>query len=296
MPGLVGCGGPSDPPPSAPVTPASPAQPNLAFVDTQATTEAAAGVKKAVETVFSYDSAQAAAVAENEQQYLTGAARGEFDQTFAQVKTSPVRTKTQVLDSGVLELSGAGAKVLVVAGQQSTGPGGQQNSATAIMLLTATRANGNWLLSQIQVSPRADAEPSGAPASPSATARDTALAAARRAAAVLLTVDAAKADSVFDAYESVATDPLLSQFRETRAHTVDGMKQSGAKASLDPESVAAVTSLSADGTRAEVLLGGLVNTQQQGGEEQRQIPARLTVVRQGTAWKVSGLDTVTPGS
>ncbi|MGH9062214.1 MAG: hypothetical protein ACRDZY_22295, partial [Acidimicrobiales bacterium] len=88
----------------------------------------------------------------------------------------------------------------------------------------------------------------------------------------------------------------LSQFRETRAHTVDGMKQSGAKASLDPQSVAALSSLSADGTKAEVLLGGIVTTQQQGGEQQRQIPARLTMVKQGPAWKVSGISTVTQGS
>jgi hypothetical protein len=74
------------------------------------------------------------------------------------------------------------------------------------------------------------------------------------------------------------------------------MKQSGAKASLDPLSIAAVSSLNADGTQAEVLLGGIVNSQQQGGAQQRQIPARLTMVKQGATWKVSGLNTVAQGS
>ncbi|WP_328606034.1 hypothetical protein OG943_39620 [Amycolatopsis sp. NBC_00345] len=291
---LAGCGGPVSGSANTPANPPAPV--NLAYVDTKATTDAAAGVKKAVETVFSYDSTQAAAVAQNEQQYLTGTARTDFDKTFQQVKTTPVQTQTQVLDSGVLDLTPTSAKVLTIAGQQSTGQNGQKNSATAIMLLTATSAGGHWQLSQIEVSPKAAAEPaSGLVGTPAAT-RDAVLAAARKAAVVLLTVDAKNADAVFDSYESVAADPLLSQFRDTRAHTVDGMKQSGAKASLDPQSVAALTSLSADGTKAEVLLGGIVNTQQQGGEQQRQIPAKLTMVKQGPAWKVSGITTVAPGS
>jgi Mce-associated membrane protein len=294
---LAGCGGPvsgSENTPAAPVSPPAPA--NLAYVDTKATTDAADGVKKAVETVFSYDSTQAAAVAQNEQEYLTGPARAAFDQTFAQVKTTPVQTQTKVLDSGVLDLTRTSAKVLVIAGQQSSGQNGQKNSATAMMLLTAKPVGGRWQLSQIEVSPKAAAEPASGPAGTPAATRDQVLATARKAAAILLTVDAKNADALFDSYESVAADPLLTQFRETRAHTVDSMKQSGAKASLDPQSIAAVSSLSADGTKAEVLLGGIVNSQQQGGEQQRQIPARLTMVMQGATWKVSGINTVTQGS
>ncbi|HEY2059996.1 hypothetical protein [Amycolatopsis sp. NBC_01480] len=294
---LAACGGPatgSANPPAAPASPPAPA--NLAYVDAKATTDAADGVKKAVETVFSYDSTQAAAVVKNEQEYLAGPARAQFDETFAQVKTTPVQTQTKVLDSGVLDLTRTSAKVLVIAGQQSSGQNGQKNSATAIMLLTATPAGGHWQLSQIEVSPKAAAEPaSGRPGTPAGT-RDQVLAAAHKAATVLLTVDAKNADALFDSYESVAADPLLTQFRQTRAHTVDSMKQSGAKASLDPLSIAAVSSLNADGTQAEVLLGGIVNSQQQGGAQQRQIPARLTMVKQGATWKVSGLNTVAQGS
>ncbi|SEP41380.1 hypothetical protein [Amycolatopsis saalfeldensis] len=290
---LAGCSGPANGSANTLAPPPAPA--NLAYVDTAATTAAADGVKKAVETVFSYDSTQAAAVAQNEQQYLTDAARTAFDQTFAQVKTTPVQTQTKVLDSGVLDLTRSSAKVLVIAGQQSSGQNGQKNSATAIMLLTAKPVGGRWQLSQIEVSPKAAADPaSGLPGTPAGT-RDQVLTAAHKAAAILLTVDAKNADALFDSYESVAADPLLTQFRQTRAHTVDSMKQSGAKASLDPQSVAALSSLSADGTKAEVLLGGIVNSQQQGGEQQRQIPARLTMVKQGAAWKVSGLNTVTQG-
>ncbi|QRP51243.1 hypothetical protein I6J71_41500 [Amycolatopsis sp. FDAARGOS 1241] len=259
-------------------------------MDTAATTAATTGVKQAVETAFTYDSTNQDAVAKTEQEYLAGAARTQFDQTFAQVKTTPVKTKTQVLSTGVAELQPRSAKVLVVASQQSSTPDGKQNAATALLLVTAVPAGGHWQLTDLNFDPRGVLAPTGG--SGAAATRDSALAAAHQEGAILLTLDAQNADAVYDRYESVAADPLLSQFRTDRAHTVDSMKASGTKTSLDPQSVAALTSASADGKQATVLLGAIVSTQQKGGTQDRRLNVQLTLVRQGATWKVSGIESI----
>ncbi|MFI5605799.1 hypothetical protein [Amycolatopsis sp. NPDC051903] len=277
----------------APPAPPNPPQPaNLAFVDTPATTAATTGIKQAVETAFTYDSTDQGAVAKTEQEYLAGAARTQFDQTFAQVKTTPVKTKTQVLSTGVADLQPRSAKVLVVASQQSSTPDGKTNAATALMLVTAVPASGHWQLTDLNFDPRGALAPDAPAASGAATTRDSALAAAHQDGAILLTLDAQNADAVYDRYESVAADPLLGQFRTTRAHTVDNMKASGAKTSLDPQSVAALTSATPDGKQATVLLGAIVSTQQKGGTQDRRLNVQLTLVRQGAGWKVSGIESL----
>ncbi|MEV0065532.1 hypothetical protein [Amycolatopsis sp. NPDC050768] len=272
---------------------AVPPQPaNLAYVDAKATSDASAGIKKAVETVFSFDSTDTAAVAKNEQEYFTGNARTQFDQTFAQIKTTPVKTQTHVIDSGVAALSPGGATVLAAIKQQSQAPDGKTNAALAVVLVTAAPAGDHWRVSDLNLNPRGTLGPAADPGAPRpAVTRDSALAAARHAGSVLLTVDAHNADAVYDGYESVAVDPLLTQFRATRQTTVDSMKSSGAKASFNSQSAAAVSSASADGKTATVLLDAVVSTQQQGGPQDRTIPVRLTLARlPDGGWKVSAID------
>ncbi|WIX80180.1 hypothetical protein QRX50_05165 [Amycolatopsis carbonis] len=265
---------------------------NLAYVDAKATSDASAGIKKAMETVFSFDSTDTAAVAKNEQEYFTGNARTQFDQTFAQIKTTPVKTQTHVIDSGVAALSPRGATVLAAIKQQSQTPDGKTNAALAVVVVTAAPAGDHWRVSDLNLNPRGTLGPTADPGAPRpAATRDSALAAARHAGSVLLTVDAQNADAVYDGYESVAVDPLLTQFRATRQTTVDSMKSSGAKASFNPQSAAAVSSTSADGKTATVLLDAVVSTQQQGGPQDRTIPVRLTLARQPDGgWKVSAID------
>ncbi|MEV4596334.1 hypothetical protein AB0K15_02915 [Amycolatopsis sp. NPDC049253] len=274
------------------VVPPQPA--NLAYVDAKATSDASAGIKKAMETVFSFDSTDTAAVAKNEQEYFTGNARTQFDQTFAQIKTTPVKTQTHVVDSGVATLSPRGATVLAAIKQQSQTPDGKTNAALAVVLVTAAPAGDHWRVSDLNLNPRGTLGPTADPGAPRpAVTRDSALTAARHAGSVLLTVDAQNADAVYDGYESVAVDPLLTQFRATRQTTVDSMKNSGAKATFNPQSAAAVSSASADGKTATVLLDAVVSTQQQGGPQDRTIPVRLTLARQPDGgWKVSAIDPV----
>ncbi|WP_326567922.1 hypothetical protein VSH64_39905 [Amycolatopsis rhabdoformis] len=293
--GVAGCSSPTAGSP-APAPAAAPA--NLAYVDGGATSTALAGIKKAVEASFTFDSTDRAAITKNEQEYLVGGARKQFDQTLASIGTTPVKTQTQVLESGVSALGPRSAKVLAVVSQHSTAPDGKTNAATAVMLISAAPAGGRWQLTDLNFDPRGaigTADGPGAP--PAAATRDSALAAAHRDGAVLLTLDAKNADAVYDRFESVAVDPLLTQFRADRAHTVDSMKQSGASATLNPQSVAALVSATPDGKTATVLLGAIVATQQQTGTQERRVPVRLTLARQPNGdWKVSGIDAVAPAS
>ncbi|WP_245633707.1 hypothetical protein [Amycolatopsis jejuensis] len=264
---------------------------NLAYVDTRATGDAVAGVKKAVETAFSYDSAKPDEVTRNEQEYLTGAARAQFDKTFAEVRTTPVTTQTQVLETALAELRPDRAQVLVVAAQHSSRPDGATNQATAVMLLTAVPAKGHWQLQDMNFDPRGQlVSPDGSSLGP-ASARDTAVAAAHRDGGVLLTVDPQNADAGYDGWEKVAAEPLLTQFRTDRTQTLDHIRKSGTKATFSPNSTAALTDISPDGTRASALLAALVTTT--GAQQaERRLPIHLDLVRSGTEWKVSGMKVV----
>ncbi|GAA3553173.1 hypothetical protein GCM10022222_41140 [Amycolatopsis ultiminotia] len=268
---------------------------NLAFVDTTATKAAMDGVGQAAEKAFSYDSTKPDEVAKTEQEYLAGAARTKFDQAFAQVRTSPVTTKTQVLESGAAELRPGQAKVLAVVSQHSTTPDGKQNSATAVMLFTAAQQNGHWVLHDVDFDPHGPLTQADAPGLGKATTRDQVVAAAQRDGQVLLTLDAKNADAVYDRYQTVAAEPLLTQYRTSRDETLSHMRESGAKATVDPQSVAAATEMSPDGTKATALLGAIVSSQAPGpnGNQQRRLPIKLDLVRQGTNWKVSAIQIVT---
>ncbi|MBB4686628.1 hypothetical protein [Amycolatopsis jiangsuensis] len=272
---------------------AAPKATNLAFVDAGATTTAVNGVKQAVEKAFSYDSAKPDEVAKTEQEYLTGGARSQFDETFAQVRSSPVTTKTQVLDTGLAELHPGQAKVLAVVAQNSTTPDGKQNSATALMLLTAVPGKGHWVLEDLDLDPRGPLVQPEGPGLGKATTRDQVVAAAQRDAQILLTVDAKNADAVYDRYETVAAEPLLTQFRTSRDETLSHIRASGSKTTVNPLSVAAATEVSPDGTKASALLGALVSSEGSGsGGQERRLPVKLDLVRQGTDWKVSAMQVV----
>ena len=289
----VGCSSTATPPPAPSSSAPKPAA-NLAYVDAKATSDAVAGVKQAVEAAFSYDSTKPDQVAKNEQQYLTGAARTQFDKTFAEVRSTPVTTTTQVIETGLADLTETSAKVLVTAEQHSKRPDGTANQAGALMLLTAAKTDGRWQLSDLSFDPR------GALVAPSGTAlglaavRDTAVDAATRDGALLMTVDPANADAGYDGWEKVTAEPLLTQFRNERSQTIAHLKQAATKATCAPDSPAALTSLSADGKQATALLAARVSTT--GGQQQpseRQLPIHLDLVWQGTEWKVSGIKSVT---
>ncbi|WP_020662961.1 hypothetical protein [Amycolatopsis benzoatilytica] len=267
-------------------------------MDAQATSDAAAGVKQAVEGAFSYDSTKPDDVAKAEQQYLTGSARAQFDKTFAEVRDSAVTTKTQVIETGVAELTANGARVLITAEQHSKRSDGASNQAAALMLVTAAKSNGHWQLSDLSFDPRGAIAQASGSAQGTGAARDAAVDSAKRDGAVLMTVDPATIDTAYDTWEKITAEPLLTQFRTDRAQTIAHLKQSATKATCAPDSPAALTSLSADGKQASALLAARVATA--GGQQQpaeRQLPIHLDLVWQGNEWKVSAIKPVTaPGS
>ncbi|MGW7535898.1 hypothetical protein [Amycolatopsis sp. NPDC054798] len=289
----AGCSGAVSGQPAPPAPPPAPA--NVAYVDAKATSDAVSGVKKAVETAFSYDTAKPDEVAKTEQEYLTGAAREQFDKTFAEVRTESVTTQTQVMETGLAELTPDHARMLIAATQHSKRPDGATNQAGALMLVTAVRANGHWQLQDLNFDPRGPLTSASAPAKGLAATRDSAVEAARRDGGVLMTVDPQNIDGNYAAWENVAAEPLLSQFKSSRQETVDSIRKTGKKSTYGPESTAALTEISPDGTRASALLAALLTTSGGQNPGENRLPVHLDLVRQGTEWKVSGMKAITAG-
>ncbi|WP_199785744.1 MULTISPECIES: hypothetical protein [Actinomycetes] len=287
----AGCAASQQPAPPAP-SPA-PAPANVAYVDPQATSDAMSGIKKAVEAAFSYDSTKPDEVAKTEQEYLTGGARAQFDKTFAEVRAEPVTTQTQVMETGLAELTPDHARMLVAATQHSKRPDGAKNQAGALMLVTAVRTSGHWQLEDLNFDPRGPIASAAAPAKGLAANRDSAVEAARRDGGVLMTVDPQNIDGNYAAWENVAAEPLLTEFRKSRQETVDRIKQTGTKATYGADSTAALTQISPDGTHASALLAAQLTTT--GGQHPgaNRLPVHLDLVRQGSEWKVSGMKAIT---
>ncbi|MGW4400173.1 hypothetical protein ACWEHA_33195 [Amycolatopsis nivea] len=281
----AGCAASQEPAPPAP----APAPANVAYVDAKATSDAVSGVKKAMETAFSYDSTKPDEVAKTEQEYLTGGARAQFDKTFAEVRTEPVTTQTQVLETGLAELTPDHARMLVVAAQHSKRPDGAKNQGVALILVTAGKANGHWQLQDLNFDPRGKLTAAPSPANGLATNRDAAVDAAVRDGGTLMTIDPKDIDGSYAKWEKVAAEPLLSQFRLTRQETIDSIRKTGKKASFGADSTAALTELSQDGTKASAVLSALVTTSGGQNPGENRLPVHLDLVRQGTEWKVSGI-------
>ncbi|WP_409183629.1 hypothetical protein F9C11_04370 [Amycolatopsis sp. VS8301801F10] len=280
----AGCAASPQPAPSP-----APAPANAAYVDANATSDAVAGVKKAVETAFSYDSTKPDEVAKTEQEYLAGAARAQFDKTFAEVRTEPVTTRTQVLETGLAELTPEHARMLVVAAQHSKRPDGAKNQSVALILVTAGKANGHWQLRDLNFDPRGQLTAAPSAAKGLAATRDAAVDAAVRDGGILMTIDPQNIDGNYESWEKVSAEPLLSQFRASRQETVASIRKTGKKAAYGPDSTAALTELSPDGTKASAVLSALVTTTGGQNSGENRLPVHLDLVRQGTEWKVSGM-------
>lgn len=286
----AGCGGAVSGQPAPPAPPPAPA--NVAYVDAKATSDAVSGIKNAVEKAFSYDSTKPDDVAKTEQEYLTGAARAQFDKTFAEVRAEPVTTQTQVVETGLAELTTDHARMLVAATQHSKRPDGAKNQAGALMLVTAVRTSGHWQLQDLDFDPRGPIASAAGPAKGLAATRDSAVEAARRDGGVLMTIDPQNIDTDYAAWENVAAEPLLTQFRTSRQETVDSIKQTGKKATYGPDSTAALTQISPDGTHASALLAALLTTSGGQNPGENRVPVHLDLVRQGAEWKVSGMKAI----
>jgi Mce-associated membrane protein len=127
---------------------------NTALTDGPATATVRREISAAVNTIFSYNYANTAATRRAAQSVLTGPAVREYNTLFALVtKNAPAQrlvVTTRVTNSGVEQLSGGRARVLVFANQQDTRAGTSQSSyAGAMFAVTALRQGGRWKIENI---------------------------------------------------------------------------------------------------------------------------------------------------
>ncbi|WP_328445876.1 hypothetical protein [Amycolatopsis sp. NBC_00438] len=268
---------------------AIPGAENLAVIDAPGTAAALAAVKTAAEAVFTYDSADPAAFGKTADAHLTGAAKAQYATLFAQVKSSPqrVRLTTRVLVSAALELTGNRVRALTVL-EQVNGT----TKGLATVAFTALKANGAWRLSDIAVSP-AQAPPAPHPADGSpAGLRDSALTGARTAVNALASADSADPEGTYARAEAVAAEPLLSEYRRSKAAYVDGIRKGGVRAVVPPDLMTGVTSVTGD--KATVLLyANLQVTDAAGQVTTKPVTATLDIVRASGFWKATAIQAVT---
>ena len=134
---------------------ADPATANQALVDPAATSKVIGDVDAALGKVFSYRYDNTAATEEAARQSLTGNAKGQYTELFAQVKSQAPAQKlmltTKVVDSGVTMLQGEHAQLLVFLDQSATrGDNNQSSLAAAELTVTAQRQGDHWLITDLR--------------------------------------------------------------------------------------------------------------------------------------------------
>ncbi|OKA09936.1 hypothetical protein [Amycolatopsis regifaucium] len=121
---------------------------NTALTDVATTAEVSDQVGKALGTVFSYRYDDPAKSEQAAKEVLTGAALGQYDQLFAQVRNLAVAQKLVVTStpvvSGVKVLDGDRASLLVFLDQTGVRGDGQRSTGAAQLSVTAERSGGKW--------------------------------------------------------------------------------------------------------------------------------------------------------
>lgn len=276
--------------------PASPPS-NFALVNPAGTASVLTSVKKAVEAVFSYDSAALPAYEKATAENLTPAARDELAKLLTEVRNSaePIKLVTRVIVSAAVEQTPDKARVLTVLDQSST-RAGTTSKGIASVLLAAVREGDRWRIGEVKVNP------AGSPLAPEkpgvgdraiARARDSARDGGLRVAEALLSVDSADPEGTFARYESVSTGQLLTQFQQGKATQVSQIRAAGTKAAMAPNPVAAVMELVDD--KASVLLYAATNVTDAAGQvTKKYLPIVLRLQHLPEGWKAAGVETVQP--
>ncbi|TDP95173.1 hypothetical protein [Labedaea rhizosphaerae] len=128
---------------------------NVALLDTATTASVSGQVSQALTAVLSYRFDDTAATERAAAQDLTGRARQQYDQLFAQVRAQAPAQKlvltTRVVSIGVTSITGDTARLLVFVDQSATRGDNHAASASAAQLsVTATKVDGRWLVSDLQ--------------------------------------------------------------------------------------------------------------------------------------------------
>lgn len=122
-------------------------------------------------------------------------------------------------------------------------------------------------------------------------ARDTAVEAAKQLAVTLQTVDPSQPSQAYQAWEAVATGPLLAKLKQDEQKNVDQLTKSPTRSSATTVE-AALTELDADAGTATALVAldvtqATVVNGTTGPSSVRQLRVKLTLARADGSWKVS---------
>ncbi|MEU8762354.1 hypothetical protein [Streptomyces sp. NPDC048659] len=132
----------------------TPSAQNRALTDAGATDRVGGDVAEGLARIFSYTPAGTETAERSARTVLTGRAARQYAQLIAQVRANLVAQKitltTQSVRTGVIELDGDRARVLVFLDQTSRRDGGAVTSAAAQLTVTAQFQDGRWLITDIK--------------------------------------------------------------------------------------------------------------------------------------------------
>ncbi|WP_197320956.1 hypothetical protein [Saccharomonospora sp. NB11] len=127
---------------------------NLAHVDADATREVRSAVGRVVNKVFTYHFDDVDATERAAEDLLRGPAREQYRQLFTKVSSNAPEQRlsvtSRVVDSAVLSLTDERAQLLLFLDQTAErGDDAEPTSSAAVLLVTATREDGRWYVSDL---------------------------------------------------------------------------------------------------------------------------------------------------
>ncbi|MFE9044528.1 hypothetical protein ACFYOG_26970 [Streptomyces sp. NPDC007818] len=132
----------------------TPSARNQALIDTAATNRVAGDVSEGLARIFSYTPTSADAAERSAATVLAGRAARQYTDLFAQVRKSLVQQRvtlaTQAVRTGVIELHGDTARLLVFLDQVSRRDKGAATSAAAQLTVTARFQDDRWQITDIK--------------------------------------------------------------------------------------------------------------------------------------------------
>ncbi|MFF0483570.1 hypothetical protein [Streptomyces sp. NPDC004435] len=132
----------------------TPSARNQALIDTAATHRVGGDVSEGLARIFSYTPTSSDAAERSAETFLAGRAARQYSDLFAQVRKSLVQQRvtlsTQAVRTGVIELHGDTARLLVFLDQVSRRDKGPATSAAAQLTVTARFQDDRWQITDIK--------------------------------------------------------------------------------------------------------------------------------------------------
>ncbi|MFI8905564.1 hypothetical protein ACIGV8_08495 [Streptomyces albidoflavus] len=131
----------------------TPSAENRALTDTEATTQVGGEVSGGLARIFSYTPGGTAATERSARTVLAGKAARQYEDLFDQVRESLAEQRltltTQAVRTGVVELTGDRARLLVFLDQTSHRAKGEPATAAAQLTVTARLTDGRWRITDL---------------------------------------------------------------------------------------------------------------------------------------------------